>query len=143
MPQFWPKLQTFAIVFAVRTANSNWGVCGKHCHTQILMNVDGNCCAAPVWQDKAGSLYFLAGGRAQVLRRTHHLQACQACFTDTCGDLSDPSTAHNLYLDVKLAGKRQGFLLPASCFPTAGCIQWAASCHVRNAGLFKGPGNCK
>ena len=33
MPQFWPKFWTFPILSAVRTANSNWGICSKHCDT--------------------------------------------------------------------------------------------------------------
>ena len=32
-PQFWPKVQTFAVLSAVRQANSNWGMCSKHCNT--------------------------------------------------------------------------------------------------------------
>ena len=44
MPQFCTKFRTFAILSAVRTAYSNWGMCSKHCnivfHLQWKMTHD-------------------------------------------------------------------------------------------------------
>ena len=32
MLQVWPKFRTFTVLSAVRKANSNWGMCSKHCN---------------------------------------------------------------------------------------------------------------
>ena len=34
MPQFWPKFWTFAVLSAVRKADSNWGMFSKLCDTK-------------------------------------------------------------------------------------------------------------
>ena len=42
MPQILPKFRSFAILSAVRTANSNWGICSRHCNPAWVSNCNAH-----------------------------------------------------------------------------------------------------
>ena len=50
MPQILPKFRTFAILSAVRAANSNWGMCSKHCNTYMYIYLFRNMLEILRWQ---------------------------------------------------------------------------------------------